>query len=112
MFGSGSEVAICLEDPKALSKQGVSVRVVSMHSRALFEITSQKYKDAVLPPKVSARVAAEAGISMGWERYVGSQGATVCIDRFGASAPGSTVMDLYGMKAAAVVAKAKELLKG
>jgi transketolase len=80
-----------------------------MPSWELFERTSQKYKDAVLLPKVTARVAVEAGISMGWERYVGSQGATVCIDRFGASAPGST---LYGMKAAAVVAKAKELLKG
>jgi transketolase len=49
---------------------------------------------------------------MGWERYVGSSGAMVCIDRFGASAPGSTVMDKYGMKAATIVAKTKELLKG
>jgi transketolase len=111
LFGSGSEVAIYLEAQKALSKQGVSVRVVSMPSWELFERTSQKYKDAVLPPKVTARVAVEAGISMGWERYVGSQGATVCIDRFGASAPGSTVMDKYGMKAATIVAKTKELVE-
>ena len=112
MFGSGSEVAICLEAKNALAKQGVSARVVSMPSWELFERTSQKYKDAVLPPKVTARVAVEAGISMGWERYVGSQGATVCIDRFGASAPGGMVMDKYGMKAATIVAKTKELLKG
>ncbi len=112
LIGSGSEVSICLEAQKALAKQGVSVRVVSMPSWELFERTSQKYKDAVLPPTVSARVAVEAGISMGWERYVGSQGAVLGIDRFGASAPGSTVMDKYGMKAATIVAKIKELLKG
>ena len=112
LIGSGSEVSICLEAQKVLAKQGVSVRVVSMPSWELFERTSQEYKDAVLSPKVTARVAVEAGISMGWERYVGSRGAMVCIDRFGASAPGSTVMDKYGMKAAAIVAKTKELLKG
>jgi transketolase len=112
LIGSGSEVSICLEAQRALAKQGVSVRVVSMPSWELFERTSQVYKDAVLPPKVTARVAVEAGISMGWERYVGSRGAVVGIDRFGASAPGSTVMDKYGMKAATIVAKTKELLKG
>jgi transketolase len=111
LIGSGSEVSICLEAQKALAKQKVSARVVSMPSWELFERTSQSYKDAVLPPQVTARVAVEAGISMGWERYVGSRGAVVGIDRFGASAPGSTVMDKYGMKAATIVAKTKELLK-
>ena len=66
----------------------------------------------MLLPEVRARVAVEAGISMGWERYVGSQGAVLGIDRFGASAPGSTVMEKYGMKAATIVAKTRELLKG
>jgi transketolase len=112
LIGSGSEVSICLEAQRVLAKQGVAVRVVSMPSWELFERTSQAYKDAVLPPKVTARVAVEAGISMGWERYVGSRGAVVGIDRFGASAPGETVMDKYGMKAAAIVSKTKELLKG
>jgi transketolase len=112
LIGSGSEVSICLEAQRALARQGVAVRVVSMPSWELFERTSQAYKDAVLPPKVTARVAVEAGISMGWERYVGSRGAVVGIDRFGASAPGETVMDKYGMKAAAIVSKTKELLKG
>jgi len=112
LIGSGSEVSICLEAQKVLAKQGVSARVVSMPSWELFERTSQKYKDAVLPPKVTARVAVEAGISMGWERYVGSRGAVVGIDRFGASAPGSTVLDKYGMKAATIIAKTKEVLKG
>jgi len=112
LIGSGSEVSICLEAQRALAGQGVAVRVVSMPSWELFERTSQSYKDAVLPPKVTARVAVEAGISMGWERYVGSRGAVVGIDRFGASAPGETVMDKYGMKAATIVSKTKELLKG
>ena len=112
LIGSGSEVSICLEAQRVLAKQGVAVRVVSMPSWELFERTSQSYKDAVLPLKVTARVAVEAGISMGWERYVGSRGAVVGIDRFGASAPGETVMDKYGMKAAAIVSKTKELLKG
>ena len=105
-------MAICPEAKNALAKQGVSVRVVSMPSWELFEKTSQRYQDAVLPPKVTARVAVEAGISMGWERYIGSRGAMVGIDRFGASAPGGTVMEKYGIKAAAIVAKAKVLLKG
>ncbi|MFC1882713.1 transketolase, partial [Thermodesulfobacteriota bacterium] len=111
IIGSGSEVSICLEAQTALAGQGVAARVVSMPSWELFERTSQSYKDAVLPPNVTARVAVEAGISMGWERYVGSQGAVIGIDRFGASAPGSTVMDKYGMKAATIVARTKELLK-
>jgi transketolase len=111
MIGSGSEVAVCLEAQKILAGQGVSVRVVSMPSWELFERTSPKYKDAVLPPEVSIRVAVEAGISMGWDRYVGARGAVIGIDRFGASAPGATVMEKYGIKAAAAVARTKELLK-
>jgi transketolase len=83
-----------------------------MPSWELFERTSQAYKVAVLPPEVTARVAVEAGISMGWERYVGNRGAVVGIDRFGASAPGGTVMDKFGMKAATIVAKTREVLKG
>ena len=112
LIGSGSEVSICLEAGKTLADQGIAARVVSMPSWELFERTSQSYKDAVLPPAVTARVAVEAGISMGWERYIGSRGAMVGIDRFGASAPGGTVMAKYGMKASTIVARAKSLLKG
>jgi len=111
LIGSGSEVHLCLEAGRLLARKGVSVRVVSMPSWELFERTSRRYKDAVLPPEVTARVAVEAGISMGWERYVGSRGAVIGIDRFGASAPGTTVMDKYGMKASAVVGRVNELLK-
>jgi transketolase len=110
LIGSGSEVHLCLEARERLAKKGVAARVVSMPSWELFERASQNYKDKVLPPKVTARVAVEAGISMGWERYVGNQGAVIGINRFGASAPGDTVMQKYGMKASVVVAKAMALL--
>jgi len=111
LIGSGSEVHLCLEARGRLAKKGVAARVVSMPSWELFERVSKNYKDKVLSPEVTARVAVEAGISMGWERYVGSGGAVVGIDRFGASAPGGIVMSKYGIKASAVVLKAMSLLK-
>lgn len=111
LIGSGSEVSLCLEAQRLLGDRGVGARVVSMPSWELFERTSQSYKDSVLPPEVAARVAVEAGISMGWERYVGNTGAVIGIERFGASAPGATVMQKYGMDAANIVARALELLK-
>jgi transketolase len=112
LIGSGSEVNLCLEARGLLSKKGIAARVVSMPSWELFEKTSQSYKDSVLPPNVTAIIAVEAGISLGWERYVGNRGAVVGINRFGASAPGGTVMKNYGMKTANIVSKAMQMLKG
>ena len=110
LMASGSEVPVCLEAQKLLDKKGVAARVVSVPSWELFEKTTSKYKEQVLPPGVAARVAVEAGISMGWGRYVGQGGAVVTIDRFGSSAPGGTVMKKYGITAANVVKKAMGLL--
>ena len=110
LIGTGSEVCLCLEAQALLAKKDVAARVVSMPSWELYEKTSQRYKDSVLPPKVTARVAIEAGIGMGWERYVGSTGAVIGINRFGASAPGSLVIKKYGIKASAIVSKAMKLL--
>jgi transketolase len=110
LIGSGSEVQLCLAARELLAKKGVAARVVSMPSWELFERASKNYRDQVLPPQVTARVAVEAGVSMGWERYVGSQVAVIGINRFGASAPGGTIMQKYGMKASAVVAKAMALV--
>ncbi|MGD1975704.1 MAG: transketolase [Desulfobacterales bacterium] len=110
LIGTGSEVSLCLEAQALLAKKNVAARVVSMPSWELFEKTAQRYKDSVLPPKVSARVAVEAGVGMGWERYVGSTGAIIGINRFGASAPGSLVIKKYGIKASAIVSKAMKLL--
>jgi transketolase len=111
LIGTGSEVHLCLEARELLAKRKVAARVVSMPSWELFERTTQSYRDKVLPPEVTARVAVEAGVSFGWERYVGRTEAIVGINRFGASAPGGTVMQQYGMTASAVVSKAMSLLK-
>jgi transketolase len=85
--------------------------VVSMPSWELFEKAPRKHRDAVLPPAVTARVAVEAGLSQGWEKYVGRPEAIVGIDRFGASAPGGIVMKKYGMQASAVVSKVMRIIK-
>jgi transketolase len=110
LIGTGSEVSVCLEAKSKLSQSGIAARVVSMPSWELFEKASQKYKDDVLPPGVTARIAVEAGISMGWERYVGNANAIIGIDRFGASAPGATVMEKLGLNVENVVNKALEIL--
>jgi transketolase len=111
LIGSGSEVHLCLEARRLLAQKGVAARVVSMPSWELFDRASKNYRDKVLPPSVTARLAVEAGVSMGWERFVGSQGAVVAIDRFGTSAPGGTIMQKYGMKASAVATKAMALVR-
>ena len=111
LIGSGAEVHLCLEARELLAQKGVAARVVSMPSWELFERTTQKYRDKVLPPAVITRVAIEAGVSFGWEKYVGSPEAIIGINRFGASAPGGIVMNKYGMTASAVVLKAMNLLK-
>ncbi len=111
LIATGSEVHITLEAKKILEKKGVAVRVVSMPSWELFEKTSQEYKDKVLLPDVTRRIAVEAGISMGWERYTGSNGAIIGINRFGASAPGNTVMKKFGFTSENIVQKATELLE-
>ncbi len=111
LIGSGSEVYLCLEAQALLAKKNVAARVVSMPSWELYERTTQQYKDTVLPPQVTARLAVEAGISMGWERYVGSTGAVLGINRFGASAPGSLVLKKYGIHASAIVSKAMQLVQ-
>jgi transketolase len=110
LIGTGSEVHLCLEAQSILATRGVKSRVVSMPSWELFDRTPQSYKDTVLSPQVTARVAVEAGIGMGWERYIGNSGAMIGINRFGASAPGATVMDKYGINVSAIVAKALEFL--
>jgi transketolase len=111
LIASGSEVHFALEAAKRLTQGGVSVRVVSMPSWELFEKTPQEYRNQVLPPGVSARIAVEAGLPMGWERYVGSGGSVVGMTTFGASAPGETLMEKFGFNAESIVRKALEMLK-
>ena len=112
LIASGSEVALCLEAQVLLAKKKVAARVVSMPSWELYEKTTQRYKDKVLPPQVKVRVAVEAGIDMGWQRYTGGEGAVIGINRFGASAPGAMVMRKLGITVSAIVSRTLRLLKG
>ena len=110
LIGTGSEVHIILEAKERLLEEGVAARVVSMPSWELFEKTSQDYKDRVLLPDVQTRLAVEAGSPMGWCRYVGTSGAVIGINSFGASAPGGIVMEKYGFTSDHVVEKALDLI--
>lgn len=111
LIGTGSEVHIALEAQKRLALKNIAVRVVSMPSWELFEQTPQEYKDHVLLPDVTLRLAVEAGSPMGWEQYVGNSGAIIGIKGFGASAPGGTVMEQFGFTPENIVQKVMELLK-
>ena len=110
LIGTGSEVHHLVTAAEILGEQGIQARIVSMPSWELFEKQPQNYMDKVLPPEVKERVAIEAGITMGWEKYVGSAGIVIGLDRFGLSAPFSKVMEEFGFTPANVVVKAKELL--
>ena len=110
LIGTGSEVHIALEAGKQLAAEGVRVRVVSMPSWELFDQQPADYRESVLPSAVGARVAVEAGIKLGWEHYVGLDGAVVGMQGFGASAPGEVLYEKFGITAENVVARAKALL--
>jgi transketolase len=110
LIATGSEVSLALAAHRQLSGEGVRSRVVSMPSWELFEAQPAEYRRSVLPPAVSARVSVEAASPFGWERYVGSSGAIIGVDRFGASAPGPVVMAHYGFTVEHVVATARAVL--
>lgn len=110
LIGSGSELSLTYEAAKKLADEGHSIRVVSFPSWALFERQDPQYRESVLPNSVKARLAVEAGSALGWERYVGPAGATVTIDRYGASAPGSVNFEKLGFTVDNVLARARELL--
>ncbi len=109
LIGTGSEVSVALEARELLAEKGIGARVVSMPSWEIFDMQDQDYKDSVLPPDVEIRVSVEAGVTVGWERYVGFRGTSVGIDRFGASAPGETVLQELGITPENVANAALEL---
>jgi transketolase len=109
LIGTGAEVHVALEAKKVLAAKDIAVRVVSMPSWELYEEAGDGYKETVLTPGVP-RLAVEAGSPFGWERYTGSSKAIVGINRFGTSAPGSTVLKLLGFTAENVAAKAMAVL--
>ena len=110
LIASGSEVQVALAARAMLAEQGVRARVVSMPSWELFEQQPQAYRDGVLLPAVTARLAVEAGVRMGWERYVGPQGDVVSIERYGASAPYKVIWEKLGFTGPAVAQRALKLL--
>ncbi len=112
LLASGSEVGICLDAQQTLADEGIAARVVSMPCWKLFDEQDAAYRHEVLPPDVSARVAVEAGLRMGWDRYIGADGQFVGMDGFGASAPTSELFEHFGITASQVVQAAKTAMAG
>jgi len=112
LIATGSEVHICVEAAEVLEKDHhIKTAVVSMPSWELFEKAPASYRERILPSHVKTRIAVEAGISMGWEKYVGTEGRIIGINRFGASAPGGKVLKEYGFSSENIVKNALEILK-
>jgi len=110
LIGAGSEVSVAMDARAILAGQGVQARVLSMPSWELFEEQDSAYRDGVLPTAIIARVSVEAGVTMGWERYVGTAGAMVGINRFGESGKGPAVMAHLGITPEHVAAEALAVL--
>ncbi|GMR24441.1 MAG: transketolase [Acidobacteriota bacterium] len=110
VMATGSEVSLALEARELLEKAGVSCRVVSIPCWELFEEQADDYRESVLPEAVKARVSVEAGVTLGWSRYLGDKGRAIGIDRYGASAPGGTVFEKLGLTPESVAETVKRLL--
>jgi transketolase len=102
LIGTGSELQYAVEAKDKLANKGVDARVVSMPSWELFEKQDASYKESVLPKAVTNRVSIEAGSTFGWERYVGSEGTAIGVDRFGESAPYEELYEHFGLTSDAV----------
>ena len=111
LIASGSEVALAADAHEKLTADGVRSRVVSMPSWDIFEDQSQSYRDSVLPPQVTARIAIEQGSTIGWDRYVGSAGKVVGMKTFGASAPLKELQRKFGFEPERIVELATEMLR-
>ena len=103
IIATGSEVELAVEAKVKLNEQGVKVRIVSMPSTNIFDEQSQEYKESVLPKNILKRVAVEAGVTLGWYKYVGLEGRVIGLDRFGASAPYKTLYKEFGITTDAIV---------
>jgi transketolase len=110
LIATGSEVALGLEARGVLQLEGTPTRVVSLPCWELFEEQSERYREEVLPPEVTKRLSIEAGVRMGWERFVGPQGASISLARFGASAPGDVVLQKLGFNLDNVLDQARALI--
>src|SRR4051812_38069535 len=110
LIATGAEVHTALEARKLLAEDGIASRVVSLPSWELFDEQPESYREQVIPPSIEARVCIEAGASLGWERFAGAHGAIVALDRFGASAPGTSVLEHLGFTPRHVADEAQRVL--
>lgn len=108
LLASGSEVSIALGAAEKLAAEGIAVQVVSMPSWELFEKQNQKYKDSVIPPNVEARVGIEAGVELGWSKWLGDKGVFIGLSSFGASAPAKVCFEKFGITVENVIKAAKK----
>ncbi len=111
LMASGSEVALIVAAGERLAAEGINVRLVSFPSWELFATESPEYRESVLPPNISARIAVEAGVSQGWERWVGDRGSIIALNRYGASAPGKIILEELGFTPEDIIEKANQLLR-
>jgi len=111
LIASGSEVGLIVAARQALQERNIAVRLVSMPCWELFEEQEGDYRNEVLPPAVRPRLAIEAGVRQGWDRYVGPAGDVICLDRFGASAPGDVALRELGFNVDNVLQRARMLLQ-
>lgn len=111
LLATGSEVQVALKAADLLAEENINARVVSMPCFKLFEKQNKAYRDSVLPPDVKARVAVEAGVGLGWHKWLGGNGAFVGMSTFGASAPGAVCFEKFGITAEKVVETAKKVLR-
>ena len=107
LIGTGSEVQLCIDTYEKLKQEGIPARVVSMPSWHLFEQQDQSYRNEVLPPHITARVAVEQGSVIGWDRYAGGSGEIIGMHRFGASAPLKDLLAKFGFTPEHVMEAAK-----
>jgi transketolase len=112
LIGTGSEVQLCAAAAETLAGEGIAARVVSLPSWELFDAQDEDYRAGVLPPEVTARVAVEAAANFGWERYVGTQGRVIGMERFGASGPAGDVFEKFGFTPEHVTEVARSLVRG
>jgi transketolase len=110
LIATGSEVSLALEAREKLQEGGIATRVVSMPCWEVFEEQTQAYRDQIIPPSISPRLAIEAGVRQGWDRYIGTRGDVICLDRFGASAPGDVALKNLGFNLDNVLKHARALV--
>jgi transketolase len=111
LIATGSELQLAIAAAEALDGDGIAARVVSLPCWERFEAQDQAYRDSVLPPAVRKRVSVEIGVSMGWERWVGDEGAIIGLDHFGASAPAGTIFERFGFTADRVADVARRVVR-